>query len=59
MADPSPNPAPYLDSSGDAGHDADSTPRWVYVFGGIALVVVLLFVILLLTGGGSHGPGRH
>ena len=36
------------------------TPRWVKVFGVIALVVVLVFVILVLTGrGGEHGPGRH
>jgi hypothetical protein len=36
------------------------TPRWVKVFGVIALVLVLVFVILLLTGrGGDHGPGRH
>jgi hypothetical protein len=35
-----------------------STPRWVKVFGIIALVVVVLFVVLLLVGGG-HGPGRH
>jgi hypothetical protein len=35
-------------------------PRWVKVFGIVALVVVVLFVILLLTGGpGRHGPGRH
>ena len=34
-------------------------PRWVKVFGAIALVVVLLLAILLLTGGGDHGPGRH
>ncbi len=32
------------------------TPRWVKVFGIIAIVVVLLFVIMLLTG---YGPGRH
>lgn len=37
-----------------------STPRWVKVFGTIALGLVLLFVILHLTGiGGNHGPGRH
>jgi TRAP-type C4-dicarboxylate transport system permease small subunit len=35
------------------------TPRWVKVFGIIAVVVVLLFVILLIAGGGQHGPGRH
>jgi ABC-type transporter Mla subunit MlaD len=32
------------------------TPRWVKVFGIIAIVVVLLVVFMLLTG---HGPGRH
>ncbi len=32
------------------------TPRWVKVFGIIAIVVALLVVIMLLTG---HGPGRH
>ncbi|MBA2536936.1 MAG: hypothetical protein H0V20_05810 [Actinobacteria bacterium] len=46
-----------------ADHDlgaTTSTPRWVKVFGGIALVLVLLFVILLLSGrGGGHGPSRH
>ncbi len=35
------------------------TPRWVKVFGLIALVVIVLFVVLLLTGRGDHGPGRH
>jgi hypothetical protein len=41
--------------------DDIGTPRWVKVFGVIALVVVLLFVILFLTRwpGGGHGPGRH
>lgn len=37
-----------------------STPRWVKIFGIIAIVLVLLFVIIQLTGiGGDHGPGRH
>jgi hypothetical protein len=35
-----------------------STPRWVKVFGIIALVLVLLFVISLLAGV-RHGPGLH
>ena len=35
------------------------TPRWVKVFGIIAIVLVLLVVIMMFTGGGSHGPGRH
>jgi ABC-type transporter Mla subunit MlaD len=41
-------------------HKAERTPRWVKVFGIVALVVVLAFVVLVLTGrGGDHGPGRH
>jgi hypothetical protein len=30
-------------------------PRWVKVFGFIAVVVVLLFVVLHLSGHGMHG----
>lgn len=48
-------PPPYPDSSADSG-----TPRWVKVFGSIALIVVVIFVVLFLTRGpGGHGPGRH
>lgn len=36
-----------------------STPRWVKVFGIIAIVLVLLFGILHLTGNSLGGPGRH
>ena len=36
--------------------DTVATPRWVKVFGIVAIVVVLLFVILHVTG---SGPGRH
>jgi hypothetical protein len=59
-------PAPYPDSKphivDDTGVRPDlgwttGTPRWVKVFGIIALVAVVLVVIMLLTGG--HGPGRH
>jgi hypothetical protein len=36
------------------------TPRWVKVFGIIALGLVLLVAIVVFTGvGGPHGPGRH
>lgn len=45
------------DPNGEAADD-NRTPRWVKVFGIIALVVLLLFIIMLLTRG-SHGPGRH
>lgn len=35
------------------------TPRWVKVFGIVALILVVLVVVMLLTGRGGHGPGRH
>jgi hypothetical protein len=49
------------DVGGGPERDAGAgTPRWVKVFGIIALVVVVLFLILVVTGGpGRHGPGRH
>jgi hypothetical protein len=36
----------------------EETPRWVKVFGIVALVVVVVFVFLLVAGG-PHGPSRH
>ncbi len=36
-----------------------ATPRWVKVFGIIAIVMVVLFVGLMIFGGGRHGPSRH
>ncbi len=57
MSDPPSYPG--SDDVTGAGPDLRPTgsPRWVKVFGIIALVVVLLLVVLLLSGG--HGPGRH
>jgi hypothetical protein len=34
-------------------------PRWVKVFGIIALVAVLFLVMMMFVGSGQHGPGRH
>ena len=65
MADLPPSPDSNGDTSDDTGVGPDrgsppSTPRWVKVFGIIALVLVLLVVIIMFTGvGGPHGPGRH
>jgi hypothetical protein len=39
--------------------DIGGTPRWVKVFGIIALIVALLVVVMLFIGGGDHGPQRH
>ncbi|MCA1580962.1 MAG: hypothetical protein LC796_06100 [Acidobacteria bacterium] len=58
-----PDPPPQPDSKGNDGISrrefdlvsTPGTPRWVYVFGLIAIVLVLLFVILHLTGGGFRG----
>lgn len=60
---------PPLYSETDTGDDTGvgpgrgskpGMPRWVKVFGIIAIVLVLLVVIMLLFGGGGqHGPGRH
>jgi hypothetical protein len=44
------DPPSYRDSTDDTG-----TPRWVYLFGIIAIFLVLLFVILHLIGGGLVG----
>jgi hypothetical protein len=35
------------------------TPRWVKVFGIIALVLIVLLVVMIIAGRGGHGPGRH
>jgi hypothetical protein len=60
LADPPTGP----DAGDETGVVADGgsttgTPRWVKVFGIIALVVFVLFVVVVLVGGGEHGPGRH
>ena len=39
--------------------DEQRTPRWVKVFGMIALIVIVAFVVLLVAGRGDHGPRRH
>jgi hypothetical protein len=63
-----PEEDPYMADTpqySDTGDEPDrgstiGTPRWVKVFGIIALAVVVLFVVLKVTGlGGEHGPGRH
>jgi hypothetical protein len=59
------NPPSYPDPDPGVGPDRSSTtiypgtPRWVKVFGIVALVLVLLVVIMMFAGGGRHGPGRH
>ena len=64
MADPLPHPdtgdntSEELDRGSTASYPG--TPRWVKVFGIIALALLLLVVVIMATGvGGGHGPGRH
>jgi len=61
MADANLHDDPEVAGRVEADREAmPRTPRWVKVFGIIAIVVVLLFIILMLTRGpGGHGPGRH
>jgi len=55
MADP---PAARDAGAADERGSTVGVPRWVKVFGIVALVVVVLFVVLMLVQGG-HGPSRH
>ena len=55
------DPIRPAEEAGAAG-DRDSpppTPRWVKVFGLLALALVLLFVIKHLAGGGFRGHVGH
>lgn len=38
--------------------EPENTPRWVKVFGIVAVVLAIVVVLALLIGG-KHGPGRH
>lgn len=59
MVQTHPNPDSDHDRVGPDRALTTGTPRWVKVFGLIALVVIVLFVVVMLVGGGEHGPGRH
>ena len=39
--------------------DIPVTPRWVKLFGILALLVLLAVLIVHLTGGGFHGHSLH
>ena len=55
--DPDEVPSPQTEPESTVG-----PPRWVKVFGIIALLIVVAVIVTLLLGGGpggGHGPGRH
>lgn len=57
MTDPSPAPEPRDDPNMEPEREmVTSTPRWVKMFGIVALALVLLFVLLQLIGGGGTAP---
>ena len=60
MAHPPSNPETG-DDNGEALDRSETvgTPRWVKVFGAIALIALVLFVVVSIVGGGEHGPRRH
>jgi hypothetical protein len=54
------DPPPYGESERDAGGDPTTgAPRWVKVFGIVALALALLFVILHLAFGGFGGHSQR
>ena len=59
MTDSRPDVTTGDDTGVGPDREEHRTPRWVKVFGLIAVAVVGLFIVLLLAGGGGHGPGRH
>jgi hypothetical protein len=40
------------------GRTTPRTPRWVKMFGVVAIILVVAFLILHLTGNGPHGHGH-
>ena len=51
--------APFPDAGENTQNEsAAGTPRWLKVFGIIALALILLVAVLQVMGGG-HGPSRH
>jgi hypothetical protein len=58
---PDPDPNSYISDSGDNAHSgpprdsAPATPRWVYMFGLITLIIALVIIVLHVTGGGFGG----
>jgi hypothetical protein len=40
------------------GGTTPRTPRWVKMFGLVAVILVVAFLILHLTGNGPHGHGH-
>jgi len=59
MAEPPAYPDPSGHTRLEPEHAATGTPRWVKLFGIVALTLVLLFGILHLTGNSLGGPGSH
>jgi hypothetical protein len=56
MADSRPPPNSGDDSDPGPASGSTGTPRWVKVFGLVAVILVLLVAVMVVAG---HGPGDH
>lgn len=53
--DPRSNEDPEDATRTPSGAHDESTPRWVKIFGIVALICIVIVVIVHVTGGGFHG----
>jgi hypothetical protein len=62
MADVHRDPDSDPDANDAAGAErarVPGTPRWVQVFGLVAIIIIILLVVAQLLFGVQHGPGMH
>lgn len=59
MTDPAREPASGDRPAAGPGRSSSDVPRWVKLFGLVAIIVALLLLVLMLVAGGEHGPARH
>lgn len=53
------DPASDSEQAPDERIPPPGMPRWVKVFGIVAILAVTSLIVVMLLIGGDHGPGRH